>query len=412
MRQADGNPYHSKSPRWQASQKEKIATFVAPKGSRNMRFTSPRAIYTCLAVSVLAGCGGDTLSADDLNAMLTQVPAPSMVDPVAPEPSPDPGVVNPVDTTPTPVDPAPPVTTDAPINPTAPVETITAPTATAPMETMTAPPETTAPTETTTTAPPETTTTAVETTSDMPTTEPAPVPEGPYAPRTGSFKMLAYSKTAAFRHAEAITTGREMLNAIAAQQGFEVKFTETNEDITVEGLSQYEIVFFLNSTGDIFSAQEQTAYEEWMREHNGAFAGVHSATDTENGWAFYSEVTGQYYNGHTPSADAQGEIQWDAAQLNHVAVKGLPSPWQRQEEWYKFNQSAQWTAKPGFVVLSRVTLNDDGGTRPVSYIREWGNFRSFYTSLGHAGRTFQDQDVRKHIAAGIMWAVRREAEIK
>jgi type 1 glutamine amidotransferase len=224
--------------------------------------------------------------------------------------------------------------------------------------------------------------------------------------------MLAYSKTASFRHAEAITTGREMLNAIAADQGFEVKFTETNEEITVEGLSQYEIVFFLNSTGDIFSQQEQAAYEEWMTMHDGAFAGVHSATDTENGWGFYSEVTGQYYNGHSASPDTQGEIQWDAAQLNHVTVKGLPSPWQRQEEWYKFNQSQEWTAKPGFVVLSRVALNDDGGTRPVSYIREWGNFRSFYTSLGHAGRTFQDQDVRKHVAAGIMWAVRREAEIK
>jgi type 1 glutamine amidotransferase len=41
-----------------------------------------------------------------------------------------------------------------------------------------------------------------------------------------------------------------------------------------------------------------------------------------------------------------------------------------------------------------------------------GNFRSFYTSLGHQASTFQDADVRKHVAAGIMWAVRREALLK
>lgn len=274
---------------------------------------------------------------------------------------------------------------------------------TAPVETATTPVDTT-------TTPIETTTTAATPTTEAETMEPPP--EGPYAPRTGSFKMLVYSKTAGFRHDESITTGREMLNAIATQQGFEVKFTETNEEITVEGLSNYEIVFFLNSTGNIFSDQEQQAYQEWMETHDGAFAGVHSATDTENGWGFYSEVTGQYYNGHTQSPDTQGEIQWEAAQANHVAVKGLPNPWSRQEEWYKFNQSNQWSTKPGFTILSRITLNDDGGTRPVSYTREWNNFRSFYTSLGHAGRTFQDADVRKHVSAGIMWAVRREALIK
>ena len=380
-----------------------------------MRFISRYAAFPSLVVVALAGCGAEGISADELNAGLGGEPSATVPAPVSPAASTEPSPVGPAETT------APVETTTALVTMTAPAETMTttAPTDTMPSTETTAPVETTttAPVETTTapmetTEPPETTTTA-ETTSTTTAPEPVePVPAGPYAPRTGPFKMLAYSKTAGFRHAEAITTGREMLNAIATQQGFEVKFTETNEEITVEGLSQYEIVFFLNSTGDIFSSQEQDAYEEWMTMHDGAFAGVHSATDTENGWGFYSDVTGQYYNGHTPSPDTQGEIQWEPANAGHVAVQGLPNPWARQEEWYKFNQSAQWSAKPGFSILSRVTLNDDGGTRPVSYIREWGNFRSFYTSLGHAGSTFRDADVKKHVAAGIMWAVRREAEIK
>jgi type 1 glutamine amidotransferase len=84
----------------------------------------------------------------------------------------------------------------------------------------------------------------------------------------------------------------------------------------------------------------------------------------------------------------------------------LPNPWLRSEEWYNFNRSAQWSTKTGFTILSRVTVNNV--SRPVSYVREFGNWRSFYTSLGHQGSTFQDADVKKHVAAGIMWAVRRD----
>lgn len=376
-----------------------------------MRFISPYAASPCFVALALAGCGADVLNADELNAGLNGNPSASTVTPVSPTTPTVPTAVEPGETTAAPVAP----TTNTPSTPTTSMSTMPEETTTPPVQTTTG--------QTDTVTNPDTPTEPEETTSEEPTTttepvatttepEPEPVPTGPYAPRTGPFKMLAYSKTAGFRHAEAINTGREMLRAIATQQGFEVKFTETNEEINEQGLSQYEIVFFLNSTGDIFSAQEQAAYEQWMTTKNGAFAGVHSATDTENGWGFYSEVTGQYYNGHSLSPDTQGEIQWDAAQANHIAVKGLPNPWSRQEEWYKFNQSNQWSAKPGFVILSRITLNDDGGTRPVSYTREWSNFRSFYTSLGHAGRTFQDADVRKHVTAGIMWAVRREAEIK
>jgi len=229
----------------------------------------------------------------------------------------------------------------------------------------------------------------------------------PYSPRTGTFKMLVYSKTAAFRHDGAIGTGKAMLQQIAADQGFTVTLTETNDLITPEGLKQFEIVFFMNSTGDIFNATEQKTFEDWMTTQNGAMAGVHAATDTENGWAFYSEVTGQYYDGHG-AQNVSDTIQFEAAMSDFPAVKGLPNPWQRNEEWYKFNSFQQWSVKPGFKMLGR--KNADG--QPITWVREWGNFRSFYTGIGHDAAVFNDPNVKKHLAGGIMWAVRREALLK
>jgi type 1 glutamine amidotransferase len=231
-----------------------------------------------------------------------------------------------------------------------------------------------------------------------------------YSPRTGSFKVLAYSKTSGFRHTEAINAGKPMLMAMATKQGFEVTFSENPADFSAANLAQYEVVFALDPTGNNLSNSQKADFEAWMTTKNGAFAGVHSATDHENGWAFYSEVTGQYYDLHDTCCQQQN-IQWDPAAANHPTVVGLPSPWSRSEEWYKFNQNAQWSTKAGFQILSRVTTSG-GGTRPVSYVREWSNFRSFYTSLGHEAPTYSDANFVRHVGAGIMWAARREALFK
>ncbi len=229
-----------------------------------------------------------------------------------------------------------------------------------------------------------------------------PEPPGPYAPRSGSFRMLVYSRTTGFRH-DSIAQGKAMLQDIASEQGFEVVETETNELITAEGLAQFEIVFFMNSTGDIFNQNEENAFQEWMETKNGAFAGVHSATDTEQGWAFYKEVTGQYYDGHT-NANTPGAVQFESAMVDFPALRGLPNPWQRNEEWYRFNSFQQWTGLPGLQVLGRKQADN----QPIMWIREWDNWRSFYTALGHDAAAFRDPAVKQHVTGGILWAVRRD----
>lgn len=234
-------------------------------------------------------------------------------------------------------------------------------------------------------------------------------PSGPYADRSGSFKMLVLTRTAGFRHTESIATGKDLLKQIATEQGFELAWAETDAEIdaaiTPENLKQFEIIFHLNTTGDVFDNTQQQTYQAWM-ENGGAFAGTHSATDTENGWAFYSEVTGQYYNGH--GSVGQGQIQFESSAADFPAVKGLPNPWSRTEEWYNFNSYQQWSVKPGFKVLGRKAADQ----QPITWVREYNTFRAFYTAIGHEAAVFKDAAVKKHITGGIMWAVRRDKLIK
>lgn len=238
-----------------------------------------------------------------------------------------------------------------------------------------------------------------------------PPPTGPYAPRTGPFKMLVYSRTAGFPHTGAINEGRVMLQALAVANDFEITITETNELITAEGLAQFEVVFLLNPTGDIFNDAEQAIFTTWLEGAEGrGLAGTHSMTDTEKGWAYYGDLTGQYYNGHL-TRGTMGTIALDEAMLGHAALKGIPNPWVRNEEWYNFKSYQQWITKPGFQMLGRVT-NIEHQAQPIMWIRENANYRLFYTALGHDPDPYKDAKFQSHVLGGILWTARREALMK
>lgn len=239
------------------------------------------------------------------------------------------------------------------------------------------------------------------------------LPTDPYAPREGSFKVLAYSKTHGFR-APSIYEGLAMLEDAAAEYGFEVVSTEDNDAFTPEGLAEYELVIFLNTSGDVFDPPQKEAFEQWMTERQGAFLGIGRAADTELNWNFYHELIGQYYDGHTIGG-LEVNIEWAPGVESFPAVSGLPSPWLLHgsfESWFYFDSYLEWSAKPGFQILSTVTVPALGAegtvTTPVSFEREWGNFRSFYTSLGNAEGTLNEPLVRQHMLGGLLWAVRRE----
>jgi uncharacterized protein len=228
-------------------------------------------------------------------------------------------------------------------------------------------------------------------------------PTGPYAARSGPFKMLVFSRTVlGYRHDQAIEAGQKLLDRMAIKEGFSVRFTEDPEEFTLSGLSEYEAVFFLNTTGDPLNATQEVAFEQWMTTEDGAFIGVHSATDTESAWNFYKEVTGQYHDNHTFCC-TQDDVVIAPIARTFPAMVDLPNPWPRTEEWFIFNSWQTWSAKPGFVILA--TKASDG--QPVAWSREWGNFRSFYTSLGHEGSTYEDPLFERHLSGGILWAVRR-----
>lgn len=223
----------------------------------------------------------------------------------------------------------------------------------------------------------------------------------PYVPRSGKFGMVVYSKTVGFRLGPSIETGTAMLNEIASELGLDPPLV-TEENTFLDDIDAYELVFFMNTTGDIFTDDEQAKFEIWMKK-GGAFCGTSSATDTEFAWPFYKEIIGQNYEGHG-AANTPDSIVFEPSALTHPALVGLPNPWERLDTWRKFTAYEQWTNKGGFSILARKAADQE----PIVWVREYDGFRSFYTGIGWDGDVFRDREVKSHLTGAIMWAVRRE----
>jgi type 1 glutamine amidotransferase len=239
--------------------------------------------------------------------------------------------------------------------------------------------------------------------------------------RAGSFKMLVFSKTAGFRHGS-IPAAKRTMQELAAANGFEVTISEDSSQFTDENLAQYEVVMFLLTTLDVLDAEQEAAFERFIRG-GGGFVGVHSGADTEHESAFYREVVGEHFLNH-PVANQVGTVRIEDP--THPSTAHLPKPWSvGPEEFYAFKSSPRGQVRVLLNIDESSYLQDPNtscdprgptfpsgytgtmGDHPISWCHDKFAGRAWYTALGHAVALYSDDLFRQHVLGGILTAARR-----
>ena len=228
---------------------------------------------------------------------------------------------------------------------------------------------------------------------------PAPAAAAPAFAADDPYDVLVFSRTAGFRH-DAIPAGIQTIRELGAANGFSVTATEDPAAFTTAGLSGYEAVVFLNTTGDVLNATQQTAFESYIRG-GGGYVGVHAAADTEYDWPFYGQLVGAYFASH-PAIQRATVVVEDRA---HAATAHLPQRWNRTDEWYNYRTNVRSTAH----VLA--TLDEGsysgggmGADHPHVWCKTFEGGRSFYTGGGHTIESYADPAFRAHLLGGIRYA--------
>ena len=110
------------------------------------------------------------------------------------------------------------------------------------------------------------------------------------------FNALLITKTAGWHH-ESINEGVAAMKALAIRNQFDLQWHQDGMPITEAYLQKFQVLIFLNSTGDIFKDEEQKAIEKFIQSGKG-YVGIHSASDTEYTWPWYTKLVGRMFRIH------------------------------------------------------------------------------------------------------------------
>ena len=228
--------------------------------------------------------------------------------------------------------------------------------------------------------------------------------------------VLVFSKTNQFRHKDSIKSGQAYFSELTSSKGLGVFLTENGASFNPGTLANFDVVVFLNVTGDVLNASQRKAFQQWLVD-GGGWLGIHAAGDGSHvGWDWYMKnLVGATFTAHTMGPQFQEATILSEAP-DHPVMFGLPKKWQHLEEWYSWDISPR---QNGFLVFAgideksyspeeRVFFGDRDlrmGDHPVVWGRCLRKGRSVYVAMGHKAEAFESQYIAELLSNAIDWLI-------
>jgi type 1 glutamine amidotransferase len=224
------------------------------------------------------------------------------------------------------------------------------------------------------------------------------------------FKALLVTRTRGWQH-ESVHAGVLAIQQLAIKNNFEVSLWEDHNGFNDKFLEPFQVIIFLQTTGDIFDSAQQKVMERFIRSGKG-FVGIHSASDTEYDWEWYTKLVGRMFYIHPVIQTAKLQVLDPA----FPGLQGIANGALFTDEWYTFgpekvndlhyvlavdessyNPKVEWKA-------SNKKSDGMGSLHPVSWYHNYDGGRSFYTALSHLPAIFSNSAFLDHLYGGIFWA--------
>ncbi|WP_049722805.1 ThuA domain-containing protein [Gilvimarinus polysaccharolyticus] len=222
------------------------------------------------------------------------------------------------------------------------------------------------------------------------------------------FSVLLFTKTAGWHH-KSINAGVTAMEAMAVRHHFSLDWHEMADVFADDKLQKYDAIVFLNTTANILNDEQQAAMERFIQSGKG-FVGIHSASDTEYDWDWYTKMVGRTFHIHPTIQTA--EI--DVLDRQFPGVERMPDTFLWTDEFYEFGAerikglnyilAIDETTYDPVADWGRVAGKGMGDFHPIAWYHEYDGGRAFYTGLGHVPSTFSDKMFLEHIYGGLYWA--------
>ncbi len=199
---------------------------------------------------------------------------------------------------------------------------------------------------------------------------------------------------------------KQFLEAAADQ--FEV--VPTQDCSMLKNLDDFRAVVFY-TTGELPVDEEtKQGLIDFVR-NGGGFAGTHCATDTFYKLPEYGEMIGGYFDGHPWHQKVAIKVE----DRTHPASIRLGESFEITDEIYQFKQFSRERVHV-LMSLDHDSFDVSRGKRKdndyaISWTRDYGKGRVFYTALGHRVEVWRDPRFLNHFVTGVRWAMNCEDEL-
>jgi uncharacterized protein len=224
--------------------------------------------------------------------------------------------------------------------------------------------------------------------------------------------ILVFDKITGFRDSPSVDAAASALRSLAAQQKWQLVFTDKAAAFNARDLARFDAVVWNNVSGDVLTNAQREAFRSYM-ESGGGFIGVHgSGGDPIYVWDWYADtLIGARFVGHP----ANPQFQLATINLTDPTLpiaQGVSARWEMKEEWYSFASNPRSNGARVVATLDESTYTPVGtgavnlrmGEHPIAWTNCVGNGRSFYTAIGHLPQNYSEPNSLRLLQNGIAWA--------
>jgi cytochrome c len=222
------------------------------------------------------------------------------------------------------------------------------------------------------------------------------------------YRVLVFTETSFVHDGGPAATAA--IQRLGDEHGFDVEVASDSSGVfTEDRLPQYDAVVFNSNNGTILNQAERTAFERYIHA-GGGYVGIHSASNSDTDWRWYTDLlAGGRFQSHPA-----GDLQFQQARLQrtdrrHPSTRDVAHSRFAEEEWYNTTANPRDNGAHVLLTVDESTYEEQDGSEeaddhPISWCNDFDGGRSWYTALGHKAQYWSDAQLIEHVRGGIEWA--------
>lgn len=228
-------------------------------------------------------------------------------------------------------------------------------------------------------------------------------------------RILAIGAVEGFQH-DATSHGLATLWKLGVESGLWETYIRTDTQLITQkkleanakNLDYFDAVAFYTSGELKLDEEQKTALLDFVRREGKGFIAIHSASDTLYGWPEYGEMVGGYFDLHPWNTFQAPVVVEDRT---HPISAHFPAAFTVYDEIYQFKAFSRDRVRvlmrldESKLDLKNKNVRRTDGDFAVSWIREYGKGRVFFSTFGHTIESWDRPDIQRMWLEAVKWCL-------